>query len=172
MPPPSVLGRAVTWQGLCCTIAGLFGTANGTTAYNENIGAMQVRLLTAQQHNTPMSWHSGATDMLYVCDTACACSAQITGVGSRRVIQVASVLIMVVAVIGETAGFVAVIHVSSLSSLNRLLTACCPRTRRQVWRAVCLDAPGDGQRPVRSHVWHHRREALLPLPCPGRLVLQ
>jgi xanthine/uracil permease len=38
-----VLGRAVTWQGLCCTIAGLFGTANGTTAYNENIGAMQVR---------------------------------------------------------------------------------------------------------------------------------
>lgn len=44
MPPPSVLGRAVTWQGLCCTIAGLFGTANGTTAYNENIGAMQVEL--------------------------------------------------------------------------------------------------------------------------------
>jgi hypothetical protein len=35
--------------------------------------------------------------------TACACSAQITGVGSRRVIQVASVLIMVVAVIGEAA---------------------------------------------------------------------
>ncbi len=43
VPPPAVLGRAVSWQGLCCVIAGLFGTANGTTAYNENIGAMQVR---------------------------------------------------------------------------------------------------------------------------------
>lgn len=42
VPPPAVLGRAVSWQGLCCVIAGLFGTANGTTAYNENIGAMQV----------------------------------------------------------------------------------------------------------------------------------
>ena len=38
VPPPAVLGRAVTWQGICCVIAGLFGTANGTTAYNENVG--------------------------------------------------------------------------------------------------------------------------------------
>ena len=93
--------------------------------------------------------------------TTCSCSAQITGVGSRRVIQVASVLIMVVAVIGETAVFAAVFDASSLSPLTRLLTACCPRTRRQVWWALCLDATGDGQRPVRGHVRHHRREAFV-----------
>jgi hypothetical protein len=42
-------------------------------------------------------------DVLRKPHTARACSAQITGVGSRRVIQVASVLIMVVAVIGAAA---------------------------------------------------------------------
>lgn len=82
VPPPAVLGRAVTWQGLCCVIAGLFGTANGTTAYNENIGAMQI-----------------------------------TGVGSRRVVQVASVLIMIVAVIGKFGGLFASMPQAMVSGL-------------------------------------------------------
>ena len=47
-------------------LAGLFGTANGTTAYNENIGALQL-----------------------------------TGVGSRVVVQTGAGIIMVMAVIGE-----------------------------------------------------------------------
>lgn len=42
VPPPAVLARAVTLQGFSCMLAGLFGTANGTTAYNENIGALQL----------------------------------------------------------------------------------------------------------------------------------
>ena len=53
-------------QGVSCFIAGLFGTANGTTAYNENIGAMQI-----------------------------------TGVGSRIVVQTGACIIIVVAIIGE-----------------------------------------------------------------------
>jgi len=52
-------------QGVSCFIAGLFGTANGTTAYNENIGAMQI-----------------------------------TGVGSRIVVQTGACIIIVVAIIG------------------------------------------------------------------------
>jgi len=52
-------------QGVSCFIAGLFGTANGTTAYNENTGAMQI-----------------------------------TGVGSRIVVQTGACIIIVVAIIG------------------------------------------------------------------------
>ncbi|KAI8476384.1 MAG: permease family-domain-containing protein [Monoraphidium minutum] len=37
VPPPDVLSRAISWQGLTCVLAGLFGTSSGTTAYNENI---------------------------------------------------------------------------------------------------------------------------------------
>jgi hypothetical protein len=29
-------------QGFSCALAGLWGTSSGTTAYNENIGAMQI----------------------------------------------------------------------------------------------------------------------------------
>ncbi len=36
---PAMLLRA---QGICCILTGLWGSGNGTTAYNENIGAMQV----------------------------------------------------------------------------------------------------------------------------------
>jgi Permease family len=43
VPPSDVISRAVAWQGVCCMITGVWGTGNGTTAYNENIGAMQVR---------------------------------------------------------------------------------------------------------------------------------
>ena len=61
----SRLLRLAPAQGVSCFIAGLFGTANGTTAYNENIGAMQI-----------------------------------TGVGSRIVVQTGAVIILVVAIIG------------------------------------------------------------------------
>ncbi len=36
---PAMLMRV---QGICCILTGLWGSGNGTTAYNENIGAMQV----------------------------------------------------------------------------------------------------------------------------------
>jgi len=42
IPPPDVLSRAVSWQGLSCVVTGLLGTSSGTTAYNENIGAIQI----------------------------------------------------------------------------------------------------------------------------------
>ena len=42
VPPPGLISRAVAVQGLSCMLTGLWGTGSGTTAYNENIGAMQV----------------------------------------------------------------------------------------------------------------------------------
>jgi hypothetical protein len=53
-------------QGLSCGLAGLWGSGNGTTAYNENIGAMQI-----------------------------------TGVGSRRVVQAGAGICMLLALTGE-----------------------------------------------------------------------
>ena len=34
VPPPDVLARGVTWQGISCVLTGCWGTGNGTTAYN------------------------------------------------------------------------------------------------------------------------------------------
>ena len=34
VPPADVLARGVTWQGISCVLTGLWGTGNGTTAYN------------------------------------------------------------------------------------------------------------------------------------------
>lgn len=65
VPPPAIISRAVFIQGFSCMLTGFVGTANGTTAYNENIGAMQI-----------------------------------TRVGSRRVVQYGSAIIIVVALIG------------------------------------------------------------------------
>ena len=65
VPPPAIISRAVFIQGFSCMLVGFVGTANGTTAYNENIGAMQI-----------------------------------TRVGSRRVVQYGSAIIIVVALIG------------------------------------------------------------------------
>ncbi|CAL8465374.1 g4910 [Coccomyxa elongata] len=42
VPPPQVISRAVTFQGFSCVLTGLIGSGNATTAYNENIGAMQL----------------------------------------------------------------------------------------------------------------------------------
>eukprot|EP00878_Enallax_costatus_P011584 GHUV01012092.1.p1 GENE.GHUV01012092.1~~GHUV01012092.1.p1 ORF type:complete len:539 (+),score=86.91 GHUV01012092.1:909-2525(+) len=42
VPPPAVISRAVALQGASCVLAGMWGTSSGTTAYNENIGAMQI----------------------------------------------------------------------------------------------------------------------------------
>lgn len=42
VPPPGVISRAIALQGATCALAGVWGTTSGTTAYNENIGAMQI----------------------------------------------------------------------------------------------------------------------------------
>lgn len=34
VPPPDVLARGVTWQGISCVLTGAWGSGNGTTAYN------------------------------------------------------------------------------------------------------------------------------------------
>jgi nucleobase transporter 1/2 len=39
-PDQKVINRGITFEGLGCLIAGLFGTGNGTTSYSENIGAI------------------------------------------------------------------------------------------------------------------------------------
>ncbi len=39
-PDSKVINRGITFEGIGCFIAGLFGTGNGTTSYSENIGAI------------------------------------------------------------------------------------------------------------------------------------
>ena len=39
-PDKHVINRGITFEGIGCLIAGIFGTGNGTTSYSENIGAI------------------------------------------------------------------------------------------------------------------------------------
>jgi nucleobase transporter 1/2 len=40
VPNEKVINRGITFEGIGCFIAGIFGTGNGTTSYSENIGAI------------------------------------------------------------------------------------------------------------------------------------
>ncbi|MCF6238046.1 MAG: solute carrier family 23 protein [Candidatus Marinimicrobia bacterium] len=40
IPDKHVINRGITFEGIGCFIAGIFGTGNGTTSYSENIGAI------------------------------------------------------------------------------------------------------------------------------------
>eukprot|EP01023_Acetabularia_acetabulum_P022421 TRINITY_DN22064_c1_g1_i4.p1 TRINITY_DN22064_c1_g1~~TRINITY_DN22064_c1_g1_i4.p1 ORF type:complete len:580 (+),score=98.25 TRINITY_DN22064_c1_g1_i4:77-1816(+) len=66
VPPPYVISRGIGAEGIGCLLAGFWGTANGTTSYSENIGAISI-----------------------------------TGVGSRRVVQVAAVYMLVLGCVGK-----------------------------------------------------------------------
>ncbi len=67
-PPPGAktINRGIGMEGVGCLIAGIFGTANGTTSYSENIGAIGL-----------------------------------TRVGSRRVVQIGAVLMILLASLGK-----------------------------------------------------------------------
>ena len=39
-PDKHVINRGITFEGIGCLVAGIFGTGNGTTSYSENIGAI------------------------------------------------------------------------------------------------------------------------------------
>ena len=40
IPDKKTINRGITFEGIGCFIAGIFGTGNGTTSYSENIGAI------------------------------------------------------------------------------------------------------------------------------------
>jgi nucleobase transporter 1/2 len=40
VPDRKTINRGITFEGIGCLIAGIFGTGNGTTSYSENIGAI------------------------------------------------------------------------------------------------------------------------------------
>jgi len=40
IPNKKTVNRGITFEGIGCFIAGIFGTGNGTTSYSENIGAI------------------------------------------------------------------------------------------------------------------------------------
>lgn len=40
IPNQKTINRGITFEGIGCLIAGIFGTGNGTTSYSENIGAI------------------------------------------------------------------------------------------------------------------------------------
>ncbi len=40
IPDEKTINRGITFEGIGCLVAGIFGTGNGTTSYSENIGAI------------------------------------------------------------------------------------------------------------------------------------
>ena len=66
VPGARTINRGIGMEGVGCLVAGIFGTANGTTSYSENIGAIGL-----------------------------------TRVGSRRVVQVGAMLMVVLAMFGK-----------------------------------------------------------------------
>lgn len=40
VPDKKIINRGITFEGLGCLVAGIFGTGNGTTSYSENVGAI------------------------------------------------------------------------------------------------------------------------------------
>jgi len=66
VPDARTINRGITFEGLGCVVAGIFGTGNGTTSYSENIGAIGL-----------------------------------TRVGSRRVVQIGALLMIVLATFGK-----------------------------------------------------------------------
>jgi len=65
-PDDKVINRGITFEGIGCFIAGIFGTGNGTTSYSENIGAIGL-----------------------------------TRVGSRRVVQVGGVIMIILGTVSK-----------------------------------------------------------------------
>ncbi|XP_052810952.1 solute carrier family 23 member 1-like isoform X2 [Mya arenaria] len=67
-PPPPVhaVNRGIGVEGICCILAGAWGSGNGTTSYSENVGAIGI-----------------------------------TKVGSRRVVQVGGVIMIVLGCLGK-----------------------------------------------------------------------
>ena len=41
-PPKHSVNRGILCEGLCCVLAGAFGSGNGTTSYSENIAAIGI----------------------------------------------------------------------------------------------------------------------------------
>jgi nucleobase transporter 1/2 len=66
IPDEKTINRGITFEGIGCLIAGIFGTGNATTSYSENIGAIGL-----------------------------------TRVGSRRVVQVGAVLMIVLGTVSK-----------------------------------------------------------------------
>ncbi|XP_077992050.1 solute carrier family 23 member 1-like isoform X2 [Glandiceps talaboti] len=69
-PPIHAINRGIGVEGICCILAGLWGSGNGTTSYSENIGAIGI-----------------------------------TKVGSRRVLQYCSAILLVFGVFGKLGAF-------------------------------------------------------------------
>ena len=65
-PDKKTINKGITFEGIGCFIAGLFGTGNGTTSYSENIGAIGL-----------------------------------TRVGSRRVVQVGAVIMILLGTVSK-----------------------------------------------------------------------
>jgi nucleobase transporter 1/2 len=65
-PDAKTINRGITFEGIGCLIAGIFGSGNGTTSYSENIGAIGL-----------------------------------TRVGSRRVVQVGAVLMILLGMVSK-----------------------------------------------------------------------
>ena len=65
-PNKDTINRGITFEGIGCLVAGIFGTGNGTTSYSENIGAIGL-----------------------------------TRVGSRRVVQVGAVIMILLGTVSK-----------------------------------------------------------------------
>lgn len=96
-PPKHAINRGIGIEGLGCLLAGAWGTGNGTTSYSENVGALgitKVKTLTR-------------TSLSYT-HIQCLLAKTISyflflQVGSRMVILVSGVLMIVMGMMGKVA---------------------------------------------------------------------
>ncbi|KAK7804340.1 hypothetical protein U0070_015641 [Myodes glareolus] len=95
-PPPPVhaINRGIFTEGICCIIAGLLGTGNGSTSSSPNIGVLGITKVPRHQPE----WHCPI-----VCCKALFCvpAPGFPQVGSRRVVQYGACIMLVLGAIGK-----------------------------------------------------------------------
>ena len=83
-------------EGVGCILAGLWGSGNGTTSYSENIGAIGI---TKVSYQTETVIHQNTSTETQICEVF-----TFFQVGSRRVIQVAAIIMLLLGMLGKFGG--------------------------------------------------------------------
>lgn len=63
-PPAHAINRGIGMEGIGCILAGAWGTANGTTSYSENIGAIGITKVCARCTLFDVSTSTSDNDMV------------------------------------------------------------------------------------------------------------
>lgn len=94
-PPRHAINRGIGIEGLGCLLAGAWGTGNGTTSYSENVGALGITKVSRLEDMS--AWHLFIFGQVFVwLDWFIFMQ-----VGSRMVIVVSGILMVVMGVLGK-----------------------------------------------------------------------